>query len=63
MKQLTIQQKVLYCYPYVYTKCIHKLVGTNRQYVYQILKTAGLPTVAPTPTTRKLPRYNKWNNI
>lgn len=58
-----IKDKILACYPHVYTKCIHKMLGCDKGYVYGVIYRAGLPTLRKSFYSEKLPVYSKWDNI
>jgi len=58
-KELTLRQKILACYPHVYTKCIHKLLGVRKQYIYQAIRLEGLPILRHIPYKDKMPSLKK----
>ena len=55
------QQKVLACYPHVYTSSIYKLIGCKKPQPYEILERLGLPIVGRVPKKSMMP--SKWVNI
>ena len=62
MSELLFKQQILYCYPHVLTKSIHKMVGCQNSYVYEVLRGVDLKPVAKTTTVSKtFRRGDKWN--
>lgn len=43
--KLNTKEKILACYPHIYTNCIHKMIEASNVHVYVTLKNCGLPII------------------
>ena len=58
-----LNQKVLACYPHVYTSSIARMIGCDKSYPYEVLRTVGLKPIAKETTISNLTRKSdKWND-
>ena len=60
---LFLNQKVLACYPHVYTSSIARMIGCDKSYPYEVLRTVGLKPIRKETTISKMTRKNdRWND-
>ena len=60
---LFLNQKVLACYPHVYTSSIARMIGCDKSYPYEVLKCVGLKPITKVTTISKMTRKSdRWND-
>lgn len=68
---LFLNQRVLACYPHVYTSSIARMIGCDKSYPYEVLKSVGLKPIRKETTISKMTRKKdflfkklplKWND-
>jgi len=60
---LFLNQKVLACYPHVYTSSIARMIGCDKSYPYEVLKCVGLrPITKVTTISKRTRKSDRWND-
>ena len=57
-----LKEKVLACYPHVYTSSIARMIGCDKSYPYEVLKFTGLkPITKVTTISKRTRKSDRWN--